>query len=72
MHVRWQVFQQEGDEVVNWSGVEDVVIVQHEGEFVSSGCDFVDECGQHRCVWRRLARLERSQQPLANIWHHRL
>ena len=70
---RWrQVLEQEGEGMVNWFGIHNMVVVQDEHEMVRDGIDFIEQGRQRRFDCRRLMGLKRSQHTCADIRRDRL
>src|SRR5690349_14740205 len=60
------MIEQEAEGVVHWSGIDEVVVVQDEDEWVGdAGGDIVEHGGENRLGRRRLRGLERAHHPFA-------
>ena len=72
MHPWWQVLEQEGEGIVNRSGINDVIVIEDENEIVLDGGDFVEQGSQNRFGWWWLRGLERTQHAFSNVRGNRL
>jgi hypothetical protein len=67
VHPWWQVLEQEGEGIVNRSGINNVIVIEDENEIVRDGRDLIEQDGQNRFGWWGLRGLERTQHPFSNI-----
>ena len=72
VHLRRQVLEQKGKGIVNWFGINSVIVVQDEDEIVRDSGDFIEQGSQNRFGGRRLRGLERRQYLFSNIRCNRL
>src|SRR5687767_4545055 len=72
VHLWWLVLEQKGEGLVNRFGINHVIVVQDENEFVWDGSDFIEQGGQNRFNWRGLGGLKYSQHPFSDICGNRL
>jgi hypothetical protein len=63
VHPRRQVLEQEGEGIVDRSGIDNVVVVEDEDEIVRDGVDLVEQGRQGRFDRRRLGGSERANTP---------
>jgi hypothetical protein len=59
VHTWRLVLDHKGESIVNRSGVNDVVVIEDEKEFLRDGVNFVEQSGQNRFDWW-LRRLEHT------------
>ena len=67
VHLRWQVFEQKGESVVNGLGLDQVIVVQDEDNRSRDGRDVVDKGGKDGFGRRWLRRLKRAQRPFPKV-----
>jgi hypothetical protein len=67
VHPWWQVLEQKGEDVVDRSGIDRVVIVEDEDDIVRDGVDLVEQRRQGRFGRRWLAGSERIQHAFCDI-----
>ncbi len=72
MHLRWQVFEQKGEGLVNRLGLKHVVVVKDEDEMIFYGGQVIEQGRQHRFGWRWLRGVEHPQHPFSNRGRNRL
>jgi hypothetical protein len=65
MHLRRQMFEQERRPVLHITGVDDVVVVEHQHQ-VARDAEVVEQRGQHPLDRRRLGLLQERQRALAD------
>jgi hypothetical protein len=61
------VIEQEGEGIINQSGVNDVVVVEDENEIVRDGVDLIEQGRQNRFGRRWMGRPEHPQHPFSDI-----
>ena len=66
------MFDEIGEGLVNWSGINQVVVVQDEDERVRERGDLIEQGRQDRFGWRWLRGLEDTQHPFPNGRRNRL
>ena len=59
MHLGWQVLDQKGQGIVNWLGINHMVVIQDEDEIALDDSNFIEQGCQNRFDWRWLRGLER-------------
>jgi hypothetical protein len=67
VHPWRQVLEQEGEGIVNGSGIDEVVVVEDDNEIVRDGVNFVEQGCQDSFGRRWLGGLERAQHPFSDI-----
>ena len=72
MHLRWLVLEKKGEGVVDWFGINYVVIVKDEDEILEEGSDLIYQGCQNRFGWWWLRGLEYAQHSCAKIRRNRL
>ena len=66
VHLWRLVFDEEGQGLIDRSGIERMVVIEHEDERIRDGGDVVEQGCQQRVAGRWLRRLQRSQRPCAD------
>ena len=72
MHLRRQVFDEEGQCIVNRFGINYVVVVKDENEIIGDGSNFIEQGCQNRFDRRWLMGLNCIQHPCSNIFRNLL
>ena len=62
------VLEQKGEGLIDWLGINHMVIIQHQDEAVRNGGDFIEQGCQNRFDGGWLRGLEHSQRPRSNIF----
>ncbi len=66
------MLEQIGEGMVDWLGIDHVVIIKNEDKIVRNGGNFIEKSGQDRLGWWRLRGLEHSQYSFPDFNRYRL